>query len=605
VSSALLGLRERAVAFVRERGEVSDDTLLAHVYGGTRVPPAVRDRLLQPLLDDPRLRRSASGRWSCPLRQRNPHSLDPFVALALAATGPRPARHRLVALAALRVRGGQPAEQFAVVVHPEARIPKYVATRLRLDLAEIDGCPAFASVADELVAFLGDSPLCAMEVGLAWSLLDAELRRLGTALTPPPLIDLGTLAFANATQLGKPTLATIAERSGIASVQLGRPTDDVRVVAQVAASLFDQVDDAALRGAVVEDIGEAPLRQTLTAHAAPDLPGVYTLRDAEQRPVYVGKARRLRQRLTAYTSRPLAETRRLEGLAETVHSVDTDVSESELEALILEQHEIERLQPRFNLQRQLHPWRTWIRLPRPIAEEDVPRRRGRARVRLELCETNGPADDARYLGPFRTASSARQARDLARAVFELDDVRRRASSDHYARALDDAWQFLNGETDAGLETVRRRLALAHGARDFAAQRRWQRVLADARGYVPTTLLLSAEPRSARYVVARPGPGGVEVYLLDRGILVGRRTFVAGEPTLFAAALVAETQPLTAPASVDLVVRWIVSQRPTACVLLVPDDETDAILAVHQALAMVLDASADGGDPASGRGEDLV
>ncbi len=316
VSSPLLGLRERAVAFVRQHGEVDDVELLAHVYGA-HVPPAVRDRLLQPLLEDPRLQRDASGRWRFALRRHEPHPPDPFVALALAATGPRPARHRLVALAALRVRHGQPAEQFALVVHPEARIPKYVAARLRLELAEIDRCPAFASVADELVAFVGDSPICAMEVGLAWSFLDAELRRVGMVLTPPLLIDLGRLAFANAGLPGKPTLATIAQRSGIASVHLGQPTDDVRVVARVAASLFDRVDETTLRGAVVENIGEAPLRQTLTAHAAPDLPGVYTLARRRAAAGLRGKARRLRQRLTAYTSRPLAETRRLEGLTET------------------------------------------------------------------------------------------------------------------------------------------------------------------------------------------------------------------------------------------------------------------------------------------------
>ncbi len=237
----------------------------------------------------------------------------------------------------------------------------------------------------------------------------------------------------------------------------------------------------------------------------------------------------------------------------------------------------------------------------------MPRRRRRARVRLELCETDAPPadDEARYLGPFRTAAGARQARDLVRAIFQLDDARQRASSADYARSLDDAWQFLGGDTEPGIETVRRRLALAHGARDFAAQRRWQRVLADASAYALAMLLLPAEPRRARYVVARPGPLGVEVYLLDRGILVGRRTFVAGEPILFAAALIAEARPLTAPASVELVVRWMVSQRSTARVLLVPDDETDAMLAVHQALAAVLDASADGGEPASSGGEDLV
>src|SRR5262249_27253821 len=154
----------------------------------------------------------------------------------------------------------------------------------------------------------------------------------------------------------------------------------------------------------------------------------------------------------------------------------------------------------------------------------VPRRRRRARVRLELCETRG-ADAARYLGPFRTATVARQARNLVRAIFQLDDARQQASGDAYASALDDAWHFLEGDTERGVDIVRQRLALAHAARDFTAQRRWQRVLAEARSFSPAAASLPAEPRHARYVVARPGPGGVEVYLLDRGILVGRRTFV--------------------------------------------------------------------------------
>src|SRR6202011_1857067 len=60
------------------------------------------------------------------------------------------------------------------------------------------------------------------------------------------------------------------------------------------------------------------LRRGQTARSQPDEPGVYVLRDAEQAPLYVGKASRLRSRLAAYVHRPLGVTRRLEGLVGAV-----------------------------------------------------------------------------------------------------------------------------------------------------------------------------------------------------------------------------------------------------------------------------------------------
>ncbi len=54
------------------------------------------------------------------------------------------------------------------------------------------------------------------------------------------------------------------------------------------------------------------LRRGDSARSLPDQPGVYVLRDTDQTPLYVGKARRLRSRLEAYVHRPLGATRRLD-----------------------------------------------------------------------------------------------------------------------------------------------------------------------------------------------------------------------------------------------------------------------------------------------------
>src|SRR6266852_2821175 len=114
----------------------------------------------------------------------------------------------------------------------------------------------------------------------------------------------------------------------------------------------------------------------------PETPGIYVLRDSDQTPVYVGQARRLRSRVAAYVHRPLGTTRRLEGLVSAVQSVDSVECATDLEALILEDREIRRLQPRFPTVRQQRAPRVWIRLP--PTPEGRPAQRNLALPRLEL-----------------------------------------------------------------------------------------------------------------------------------------------------------------------------------------------------------------------------
>src|SRR4051794_22473533 len=81
---------------------------------------------------------------------------------------------------------------------------------------------------------------------------------------------------------------------------------------------------------------------------APPLPGVYVLKDAEHRPLYVGKAVNLRRRLRTHFA-----ARRWRGLkAEMSHAAGADWHEvgSELEALLLEATLIEELHPPVNVQ---------------------------------------------------------------------------------------------------------------------------------------------------------------------------------------------------------------------------------------------------------------
>lgn len=570
---AFLALADRAYRFVATRGPVPEDALLTHVYGGPP-PPGLVARLAAPLRDDPRLERRADGSWAA-AGSPAPSSVDALelTTLAIAATGPNPDRGRVVRLCAAHVRSATTLERFEVTVNPGRRVPRYIAERLGLSPELLDELPPFAAILDDLVRFLGTRPVLAQDARLAWDFVDAAARRESRVLAQPRLIDANQVVMRLFKWTSKPTLALAAAHLGIGTVRITRPEEEARVLAVLAGHLLVSADLETLLEAPREPEPGAPqvtaLRRGQTVRSQPDEPGVYVMRDAEQAALYVGKARRLRSRVAAYVHRPLA-SRRLEGLVGSVEGVDSTVCATDLEALVLEDREIRRLRPRYNTVRQQRTPRLWIRLP-PLPAPRTGKRQPAPR-RLEPSLGPGCAD-GEFVGPFRNQTIAEQARLLARAVFDLDALRR-GDPAHYAQQLGLAWQFLKlgNESEAAVAN---------------AQQRSTRLVREVLAFDPLALRLPADPREASYVVVRPGPSGIEGLRIDRGVFMAWAVLNADDVSQFAADLLTLAEPRTAPEDVDVVLRWFGAQRSPARLVHLPLDPlaaADAIEAAALALA---------------------
>jgi hypothetical protein len=621
--SGLLALRDRAVAALLAHGPLSQDEVLRHVYGGLP-PPALRAQLARPLLADPRLEQRPDGSWvtrGAPPQVLAPDQPGQLTVLALATSGPTPGRGRIVHLAARHVDDGRMGARFSAAVQAGVRLPRYVATRLGVEpdsLASAD-LPPFEALVADLVEFLGSRPILAQDVCLTWAYLEAELRRAGQILAPPLLLDLNELASDLLAMETKPTLARVAGQLGVPFGRIEHPDEEARVLGLVAPRLLER---ARARGAPLplgsSDLAAAralPLRRGQTARMLPDRPGIYVMRDAEQAALYVGKARRLRQRVQTYVSRPLGATRRLEGLAGQVTAVDTAECASDLEALVLEGREIRRLQPRFNTVRQQAMPRTWLRLPPP--PQPRPGRRQLAPRRLELASQADPPpadassrqDDAdagpgagqadpgagaRFCGPFRNEAAAEAARRLVRDVFELDRLRR-GDPWLYEERLLAAWDFLGGATAPGVELVRARQQRAAATGDRPGAADCERQLRAIQTFDAARPLLPADPQTARYAVLRPAPNGIEGFILERGICTGYALLglLDDEAAPFAQALLAQQTPRTTADDVPVVLRWLGAQRPTAQLVHLPSDALLAAEAIEDAvLAMLPDEASD-------------
>src|SRR6266436_7386152 len=80
----------------------------------------------------------------------------------------------------------------------------------------------------------------------------------------------------------------------------------------------------------------------------PTTPGVYLMKDAAGRVIYVGKAVNLRSRASSYFTLAAAADRRTADLVRAIHDVDFIATDSEVDALLMEARLVKDIQPLFN-----------------------------------------------------------------------------------------------------------------------------------------------------------------------------------------------------------------------------------------------------------------
>ena len=139
----------------------------------------------------------------------------------------------------------------------------------------------------------------------------------------------------------------------------------------------------------------------------PDRPGVYLMKDADDVILYIGKALSLRSRVRSYFQDPSRLLTKVAALMRHVADLEVIVTDTEVEALILEATLVKRHQPKYNIHLKDDKAYPYLRI---TWEEPFPR----------LLVARRPADDGgRYFGPFPRAGTVRETIRLLRRVFPI------------------------------------------------------------------------------------------------------------------------------------------------------------------------------------------
>ena len=151
------------------------------------------------------------------------------------------------------------------------------------------------------------------------------------------------------------------------------------------------------------------IKETLAV--LPNAPGVYIMHDASGKVIYVGKAVILKNRVRSYFRPASQVSPKVRAINAHVASIETIVTASEMEALILECNLIKKYRPRYNI--DLKDDKTYPYLKITVGE---------AYPRMVLTR-RVLKDGARYYGPFADAGALRDTMNLIRTMVPLRHCR--------------------------------------------------------------------------------------------------------------------------------------------------------------------------------------
>lgn len=155
----------------------------------------------------------------------------------------------------------------------------------------------------------------------------------------------------------------------------------------------------------------------ITLSNLPKKPGVYQFFDKEDKIIYVGKAKVLKNRVSSYFSKNKYENRKTEILVRKIERIEYIIVETEFDALLLENTLIKELQPKYNIQLRDDKSYPWIcikneRFPRVFSTFQVIK------------------DGSEYYGPFASVKMKFAVLDLIRKLYKPRTCSHKLSTEH-------------------------------------------------------------------------------------------------------------------------------------------------------------------------------
>lgn len=353
-------VREKLQAYLASRPAGADTReLVGLLLSGVGSDPELGARLVRTLLQaDPNfVFDTATGLWSLAQNQNLKVPLDEarFTVVDLETTGGRAGPGTIIEIGAYRMVGQRILDSFQTLVRPHRSVPPFISRLTSISDEMVRDAPPIEQVLPGFRDFLGDSVMVAHNAEFDFSFLDFEFRRLfGIGLGNPVVCTL-RMARRFLPSVRRKRLDALAEHFGLSTAGRHRGLGDARMAAELFSIFLDIATQMGLGrlDRLIDDHQRGAAGRRIERHVAPEEiaaleqePGVYLMRNERGDLLYVGKARRLRDRVGSYFNSSV--TSKTADLVSHVWKIETRTTRSSLEAALLEARLIRELKPPYN-----------------------------------------------------------------------------------------------------------------------------------------------------------------------------------------------------------------------------------------------------------------
>ena len=152
-------------------------------------------------------------------------------------------------------------------------------------------------------------------------------------------------------------------------------------------------------------------KKTKNLNFLPTEPGIYRFLDSKKEVIYIGKAKNLRKRVKSYFSKSKVKSKKLKRLTSESIFLEMTITSTELEALLLEQHSIKELKPKYNVQFKDDKGYPWIKIS---TSKEYP-------AAISFRGTKDPKDQ--YFGPFPSPFAVKNTLKIIQKIFKIRDCK--------------------------------------------------------------------------------------------------------------------------------------------------------------------------------------
>lgn len=299
--------------------------------------------------------------------------------------------------------------------------------------------------------------------------------------------------------------------------------------------MTDSLDWAALRN-------RYPVTLTDKLATLPAAPGCYLMKNASGEVIYVGKAKILKNRVRSYFQKGAELTRQKRRMVYEITNLDTIVTDSELEALILESNLIKKYHPTYNV--RLRDDKSYPYIAITLSEE-WPRPVYLRKLRMQ------PKEKDKYFGPYTDTEAVRETLRLIRRVFRVpcgykDPAQSRGkacmyyhinqctgvcagkiSHDEYMSVIKDVMSFLEGKQEQLADKMLKQMEQAAEDLEFEKAGRLRDQVQSIQKLIARQKVISTalEDQDVIALVTDNGNTCAEMFFVRGGKLIGQEHFL--------------------------------------------------------------------------------